>query len=139
MAVSNIGAAGIATSESGRRQRTRIAFGIALLILELVLFARARFTESRYFCWAPFHSEARYVIDATLGGRALTDDQIARRYRLPRYYWDPGTRSDWELNTITHVIDTIRATEAALPAAERAAVVVTYRVNGRPNERWRSP
>ena len=104
-----------------------------------MLFIRARFTESRYFCWAPFHSEARYTIDATSGGRALDDDEIARRYNIARYYWNESTRTNWELNTIAHVIDTIRATEAALPAPARAAVTVTYRVNGHPPEQWRSP
>lgn len=107
--------------------------------MQVVFFVRARFVESRYFCWAPFHSEARYRIDATSGGRTLNDDEIARRYSLAHYYWDKGTRTDWELNTITHVIDTIRATEAALPAPERAAVTITYRVNGRQPEQWHSP
>jgi hypothetical protein len=117
----------------------RLAAGTSLLVMQVVFFVRARFVESRYFCWAPFHSEARYRIDATSGGRTLNDDEIARRYSLAHYYWDKGTRTDWELNTITHVIDTIRATEAALPAPERAAVTITYRVNGRQPEQWHSP
>lgn len=111
--------------------------GVALITFELVLCVRARFSDRRYFCWAPFHSEARYTIDVTLRGRVLDDGAIGERYRLPRLYWDPRTRTDWELNSIGHVIDTVRATEDALPENERASVVVTYRVNGRGEERWR--
>jgi hypothetical protein len=105
--------------------------------LQVVLFARARFVDSRYFCWAPFHSEARYSIDVTLRGQRLDDAAIGERYRITRLYWDPRTRTDWELNSIAHVIDTVRATEDALPEGERASVVVTYRVNGRGEEQWR--
>ena len=117
--------------------RSRLA--IALLSLQIVLFVWARFGESRYFCWAPFHSEARYTIDVTARGRVLDDGAIAERYRLPRLYWDPRTRSDWELNAIAHVLDTVRATEEALPIDDRGVVVVTYRVNGRGQERWHYP
>ena len=67
------------------------------------------------------------------------DDAIARRYGLPCYYFDPKTRSDWELNAIAHVTDTIRATEAALPAGARARVLVTYRENGGPERHWSFP
>ena len=107
--------------------------------MQVVFFVRARFEESRYFCWAPFHSEARYTIDATSGGRALDDDEIARRYGLASHYWDKGTRTNWELNAIVHVIDTVRATEAARAAPDRAAVTITYSVNGRPPTQWHSP
>jgi len=124
---------------TNRRERACLVLGTTLLVIQVILFVRARFTETRYFCWAPFHSEARYTIDATIGGRALNDDEIARRYVLERYYWDKASRTNWELNAIAHVIDTVRATEAALLPSKRAAVVVTYRVNGRPPERWHSP
>lgn len=107
-----------------------------MLVLQVVLFARARFDDRRYFCWAPFHSEARYRIDATVNGRTLDDGAIGERYRIQRLYWDARTRTDWELNSITHVIDVVRATEEALPESERASVVVTYRVNGHGEERW---
>jgi hypothetical protein len=114
----------------------RTCLGVALLLVQVVLFARARFVDSRYFCWAPFHSEARYRIDVTVRGRPLDDGAIAERYRIRRLYWDERTRTDWELNAIAHVIDTVRATEEALPSDDRASVVVTYRVNGRGEERW---
>ncbi len=126
-------------SKARFRDRARVAAALGLLGLEIVQFVRARFMDSRYFCWAPFHSEARYRVDATVAGRALGDDAIARRYGSPRYYFDPKTRTDWELNAIAHVTDTIRATEAALPPAARARVVVTYRVNGGAERRWSLP
>ena len=119
------------------KDRRNTLLGVALILLQVFFFVRARFVDSRYFCWAPFHSEARYTIDATVNGRPLDDGAIAERYRFQRLYWDERTRSDWELNAIAHVIDTVRATEEALPNDERASVVVTYRVNGRGEERWR--
>jgi len=126
-------------AKAGFRERARVLLGAALLGLEIVQFVRARFSDTRYFCWAPFHSEARYKVDATVGGLALGDEAVARRYGLPRYYFDPKTRTDWELNAIAHVTDTIRATEAALPVGARARVVVTYRENGGQERRWSFP
>jgi hypothetical protein len=117
----------------------RTKLGIALLLVQVAMFVRARFVESRYFCWAPFHSEARYTIDASVLGRALRDEEIAERYGIPRYYWDPKTRSNWELNAMAHVFDLVRATEDLAPSDARAKVEVTYSVNGRPAERWSYP
>jgi hypothetical protein len=117
----------------------RAALAAALLVVQLIQFARARFVEHRYFCWAPFHSEARYAIDAVVRGKALDDDAIAARYRLSRLYWDPRSRTNWELNAIAHVHDTVRATEDALPESERAAVVIRYRVNGHGEQQWHYP
>jgi len=140
MVDANTSDAKLATGNTKRRRdRARLVVGAALLALQIVFVVRARFVESRYFCWAPFHSEARYTFNATVDGRALRDDEIARRYALARLYWDPTSRTDWELNAIAHILDTIRATEAALPTSERATVVVTWRVNGRPPAQWRSP
>ena len=130
---------GLHDSTISIRERAALAAGVGLLALQLAFFVRARFTGSRYFCWAPFHSEARYTIDATIAGRALSDDEVARRYGFASYYWEQSSRTNWELNSIVHVTDTVRATEAAFPVGERAAVVITYRVNGHPTERWRCP
>jgi hypothetical protein len=113
--------------------------GASLLLIQGAMFVRARFVDSRYFCWAPFHSHARYAIDASVGGRALSADEIAVRYGIARLYWDAETRENWELNTMAHVFDTIAATERLLPSDERAKVEVTYRVNGRQPERWQHP
>jgi hypothetical protein len=121
------------------RTRVYAAIGVAILTMELGMFVRARFVNSRYFCWAPFHSEARYRIDATVRGGTLSDRDIATRYGIAPLYWDERSRENWELNSIEHVLDAIAATEATYPESERASVDVVYRVNGRAPARWHYP
>lgn len=122
--------------------RGRIVLGAALLGAQVAAFAHAQASGpagARYFCWAPFHSEARYTVDATVMGHALGDTEITQRYGLIEHYWSSGDRTRWELNSIAHVIDLVRATEASLPAGARAEVTIRYRVNGGPAELWRYP
>jgi hypothetical protein len=107
----------------------RRAVGMAILLLQVGAIVYARFAPSRYFCWAPHDSQVDYKIAVTLDGKPLTDEQVASRYRLPP--------SGVEARSIEAVLSVVRQYEQTLGRGERAAVVVTYRLNGGEPQTWR--
>lgn len=107
----------------------RIAFGATLLALQCGAIVRARFAEDRYFCWAPFDQQTKYVISATVGDKPLTGSEIRRRYRRPAEGYDN--------RSATHLFDIISRAERK--QGQSANVVVRYAVNGHEEREWRYP
>ncbi len=91
----------------------------------------ARFVPSRYFCWAPYHSQNHYEMDVTVNGRVLTAGEIQRRYRRPQ----KGINS----RTIEDQKDIIAQYERTYGKNERAEVTLRYRVNGGAEQTWHWP
>jgi len=104
----------------------------AFLALQAALVVRAHVVGTRFFCWAPHDMQTEYVIEATVAGRRLDDAAIRRRYLLASHGWDSH---HWR-----NVASVLRQREERAARAEAAAaVVLRYRVNGRPPETWRWP
>jgi hypothetical protein len=109
----------------------RTALGIALLAFQLGMIAYARFSPSRYFCWAPFHAQSNYEMGVTVNGRALTAGEIERRYRRPQ----KGINS----RTIQDEKGIIMQYEQTYGKSERTEVTLRYRVNGGAEQVWQWP
>jgi hypothetical protein len=109
----------------------RKILGASLLLFQLGAIGYARFVPSRYFCWAPFDAQNEFVIDARVGGRELTAEEIRRRYRRPQRGVDN--------RAVQHVKDIIIGYETTYGAGEGAEVVLRYRVNGGEERTWRWP
>jgi hypothetical protein len=109
----------------------RGVLGGALLFAQVAAMAHARFVPSRYFCWAPYDSLSVYAMDVQVNGRALTAEEILRRYRVPQ-----GGR---ENRSIQHLIDLISQYETTYGRADRARVALRYRTNGHEEHTWRWP
>lgn len=116
------------------RERPRYTIGelVAVLFLSLqaVSVGYARFVPERFFCWGPFDFHARYVIEAEIGGEALTAAEIHGRYRFPQAGWDPS---------IYDVFSIIAQYESTYGARDGARVRVDYSINGHPPETWNWP
>lgn len=109
----------------------RTVLAVSLLSLEVVGVIHARFSPTRWFGWAMFHTYAPYRIEVTIRGEPLTRDQIAARYRIPA--------SDIERRSIAHPIDIIRRTEETRGAADEARVTLRYREGRGAEHAWRWP
>lgn len=105
------------------------AAAIAILLAQVVTIVYARFTPARYFCWAPFDMQTDYRLQVTINGRALTPAEIRARYRRPAV----GTDN----RSVQNLIDILEGVEQR--AVEKAAIVMTYRINGKEEHTWRYP
>ena len=108
----------------------RRAIGIALLLFQVGAIAYARFSVSRYFCWAPHDSQSEYRIEVTRRGVPLSDADIESRYHLPA--------SGVEARSIAAVLSVVDQYEETYGRGDGAEAQVTYRVNGAKEQRWRS-
>lgn len=116
-----------------------VATCLGWLAVQLVAIATAPITHFRQLAWAPLHEQAWFRLQASVGDRALSDEQLEARYHLRGVHSNPVTHESWQLNELTHVFQVIEATERELPAAQQAQVSVTARVNGTPVDGWRWP
>jgi hypothetical protein len=117
----------------------RSVLGVAFLVLQAGFILSARFGPSRYFCWAPFSSQTSYRISVSIGGRPLSGDAVAARYRLPTLHRGSGGGSHWEENSIHHVMTIVRQYEESYGRDDGARVILHYSVNGREEQAWRYP
>jgi hypothetical protein len=107
------------------------------------------FGDTRYFAWAPNDYLMTYDLKVDVGGRALSRDEIASRYRLSldplvsdsaqaALGIAPAERYVWE-DPPAEVRRRIRRVEEARPAAQRAHVRLTYQLDAGPVRQWRWP
>jgi hypothetical protein len=109
----------------------RTAIGAVFLLCQLGMIAYARFVPTRYFCWAPYDTQTAYELKVSIEDRELSPQEIRARYRRPAKGRD--NRSPH------HVMDIVRQYEETYGRGDDARVVMTYSVNGRPEEQWKWP
>lgn len=105
-----------------RRPTRRNSVVIAFLLFQVAMIVYARFTPTRYFCWAPHDTQNKYAIYVTLDNRELTSREVARRYRIRQEGVDP--------RAIEHVILLIDHYERTFGRHDSAEVRLEYRTNG---------
>jgi hypothetical protein len=103
----------------------------ALLGVQVIGIAAARFGPERYFCWAPYDEITQFELVVMIDGRQLSAAEIQARYRLP-----DSTRDN---RSSANVIGVIAQFERTYGAAEHAQVVLRYRVNGGSPRQWQWP
>jgi len=109
----------------------RLLFGGLLLIVQLGMIVFARFTEARYFCWAPHDVQNEFILEVTLDGQKLSAEDIFKRYRIPKKSTDP--------RSIQHVKDALKKYELIYSKDNPAKIVMNYNRNGVEQESWRWP
>lgn len=102
-----------------------------MLVAQVVLIGASRRTAARYFCWAPFDMQTDYQLEVTVGGRKLTPQQIRERYRRPAKGSDN--------RSVQNLIDILEGYEERYAGANRASIVMRYRINGKQEQQWRYP
>lgn len=118
----------------------RLIIGGLLITFQLFMIAYARFSPTRYFCWAPHDQQSVFDVSVTISQKPLTNKQIDERYRLRTWrYWENGT-FNWvhlESRSIENIKSIIRQYETTYGKNDRASVVLNYRINGGQEETWR--
>lgn len=109
----------------------RTAIGIAFLLWQLGMIGYARFVPTRYFCWAPYDTQTAYELTVTIDGRELSPQEIRARYRRPAKGRDNRSPN--------HVMDVVRQYEQTYGRGDNGQVLMTYTVNGHPEEQWKWP
>jgi hypothetical protein len=114
-----------------REPEMRRSAGIALLLLQMVSVAHARFVPSRWLAWAPGDYAVGYRLQVQIKGRSLSSDEVGARYQLP-------PEGVYE-NPAQNIIDIVRQRERTYGRNDQAEVVFVYRPNGGLPEEWRWP
>lgn len=102
-----------------------LIFFFALQILGIVI---GRFSNEKYFCWAPYDEISFYKIDATVNGVVLDGESIRDRYRK--------NKTGRENRSIHNVISIIRQYETTYGKNDTAAIELSYVVNGHKERTW---
>jgi hypothetical protein len=117
---------------NGRTRIRRIhAVGIVFLLLQAGSILYARFTDERFFCWAPYDQHTRYRIEVEIDGGALDPESIQDRYRYRAEAWEP--------RNIANVFSIVKQYETSYGQSDSAKVRIFYRKNGMPQRIWEWP
>ena len=112
-------------------QRLAAVTGITLLLVQVVLILYSRWTPARYFCWAPFDMQTDYVLEVRVNGRKLSAAEVRQRYRRPA----KGTDN----RSVQNLIDIVEGYEQRYAGANKASIVMRYRINGKEEHEWVYP
>lgn len=100
-----------------------IFFGLQVLGILI-----GKFSDARFFCWAPYDQFSFYDIHVSIDGRDLTENEVSQRYH-------PEKKGQDNRN-IHNVISTIRQFEEIYAEEKNVTVELSYVVNGHRNEKW---
>ncbi len=149
---------GMAQMPRRTKQATFVIIGVALLVAQLVSVGYAHFGPApagqswlsktvngcsaqpvdcrRYFAWAPNDYLVEYQLAVQVGDQTLSPADARGRYGLPPNE-DAGT-STWQ-DPPQRLIDTIEQYERDADGASASRVVLSYQVNGGPQQVWQWP
>ena len=96
--------------------------------LQVMGILAGRFTESKYFCWAPYDEISIYEIRVVILENDLDSDEIRRRYRK--------IQKGRENRSIHNLISIVRQYETTYGIQDRATVEISYVTNGHREETW---
>lgn len=103
-------------------------FLVLFFSLQVMGILAGRFTESKYFCWAPYDEISIYEIRVVILENDLDSDEIRRRYRK--------TPKGRENRSIHNLISIVRQYETTYGSQDGATVEISYITNGHRKETW---
>lgn len=106
----------------------RKSFLIIFFGLQVLGILIGKFTDARFFCWAPYDQFSFYEINVSIDGQELSDQKTSQRYRI-------GKRGRSNRN-IHNVISKIRQYEKTYATENNVTVELSYVVNGHRDETW---
>lgn len=106
-----------------RRSILIIFFG-----LQVIGILVGKFTDARFFCWAPYDQFSFYEINISIDGHELSEHEIIQRYRM-------GKRGRNNRN-IYNVISKVRQYEKRYSNENNVIVELSYEINGQRQETW---
>ncbi len=109
----------------------RKVIGVIFLLIQAVMIIAARFTEARYFCWAPHDAQNEYQLSVEVNGRPLNAEEIRKRYRISPCGLDP--------RSIAHIKNILRQYEKIYGQNDQTRIRLVYRKNGIAQAPWQWP
>lgn len=97
-------------------------------LLQVVAIVYSRFSEERYFCWAPFDQISVFEIQAKINGVEFSPAEVRSRYKMQ----SPGR----ENRAIQNVFSIIKQFEQSYGKEDAVVVKVIYSTNGKAKEEW---
>jgi len=112
--------------------KRKITFRRSILIiffcLQILGIIIGKFSDARFFCWAPYDQFSFYEINVSINGRELNDQEISERYRR-------GKRGRNNRN-IHNVISNVRQYEETYAVKKNVTVELKYVINGQQKGSW---
>ncbi|MFD2726055.1 hypothetical protein [Hyunsoonleella rubra] len=90
-----------------------------------------RFTDVKYFCWAPYDQISKYSISVKVNGVQLSRDVIEERYHKPA--------SSFENRNINNLKTIIQRYEKTYGKEDQAEVKLEYQTNKGEDQIWNWP
>lgn len=106
----------------------RRAFIVIFFGLQILGIVVGKFSDARFFTWAPYDQFSFYEIDVSINGHELNDREVSLRYRLGK-----SGRSNRNIN---NVISKIRQYERTNAEEKNVIVELSYVINGHRHETW---
>lgn len=106
----------------------RKSFLVIFFGLQILGILVGKFSDARFFCWAPYDQFSFYEINVSIDGRELSDQEILQRYHR-------GKRGRNNRN-IHNVISNVRQYEETYATEKNVTVELSYEVNGHRQETW---
>ncbi|TVP97499.1 MAG: hypothetical protein EA359_19535 [Balneolaceae bacterium] len=103
-------------------------FLVLFFSFQVIGILAGKFTESKYFCWAPYDEISLYEIRVVIMDNDLNSDEIRRRYRK--------NQKGRENRSIHNLISIVRQYETTYGAQDEANVEISYITNGHRKETW---
>ena len=106
-----------------RRFFLAIFFGLQVLAILI-----GKFSDTKFFCWAPYDQFSFYEMNVSIDGRELNDLEIYQRYRSGK----KGRNN----RSIHNVISNIRQYENTYAMEKNVTIEISYVINGHKRETW---
>ncbi len=98
------------------------------ILLQIGGIVFARFTEQRFFCWAPYDIQTNYKVTAVINNEILGPDELEQRY---------GYRMEgWEQRSIYNIFSIIEQYEATYGKNDSVSITANYAINGHEEQVW---
>lgn len=111
-----------------RRITLRKSFISLFFALQIIGIVVTKFSDVKYFCWAPYDEISRYKISVMLEGDKLDSREIQHRYRT--------SAKGRENRSISNLISVIRQYETTYGSKQNAIVKLSYLTNGHEERVW---
>lgn len=106
---------------------------LVLFFFSIQIFGviRGRFTNTKFFSWAPYDEISVYEIDVKKNGRMLNNSEIRSRYRI--------SARGRENRSIHNIISVVRQYENRYGTGDSVRVEISYTINGHLSSTWTFP
>jgi len=110
------------------RKRALALLVVLFFAVQLFGIVAGRFTNVKYFSWAPYDQISMYKIDVKKDGRTLSRNEVRNRYHI--------AARGRENRSIHNIISIVRQYENTNGMDDGVNISISYTINGHHSETW---